>query len=346
MCQKCKIQRAPHRKTENLGKDHIAVHDDPQEFGDIITADHKVILNKAFTSFDKDCVCLVIQDRATYFFGMYLADSKDSVRTAQGFNLFIEPQDKVKLIHSDNSGEIDVACKKLSPKHDGSLAERPQSNGAAEQSVRRGVAGTRCLLAQSGLSLRYWRQAVLCFSCSRNFFDVINAGPYKGQTPYKAKFKHDFNGKKVRFGEKIEFLPSQKDLIQDTHPFAPKVREGLFIGYVLASGGRWAGQYMIIDKKKFESRPANRKVTCNVVKEIIVPNEPSFPVALGLWKPKPAEESDKELEENNEEGKQETEELTQDEATIDEESEYKKTLEIIPPEETPISEKNRRNSEY
>ena len=99
VCQKCQIQRSPHRKKENVGKDHIPVHDEPKEFEDLTTADHKVIPNKVFTSFDEDCVSLVVQDRTTYFFGMYPADSKDGVRTAQRFNLFIVPEEKAKSIY-------------------------------------------------------------------------------------------------------------------------------------------------------------------------------------------------------------------------------------------------------
>ena len=53
----------------------------------------------------------------------------------------------------------------------------------------------------------------MCFACSRNFFDVISTGPFKGFTLYKVKFKHDFNCKKVRFCQTIEFLHSQTDLL-------------------------------------------------------------------------------------------------------------------------------------
>ena len=65
---------------------------------------------------DKDCVCRVVQDHATFFFGVYSAESKDSVRTVVGFNLFIGPEDRAKLIYSDTSDDIDAACKKPSLK--------------------------------------------------------------------------------------------------------------------------------------------------------------------------------------------------------------------------------------
>ena len=140
----------------------------------------------------------------------------------------IGPKDKVKLLYSDNSNEIEVACNTLSPTHDGSLFEHPQSNGAAEQAVRRSVEGTRRLLAQSGLSLRYLRQVAVCIACSRNLFDVVHSGLYKGKIPYEGRFEISFEGKRVCFGKEIKLLPSQKDLVQDAHLFAPKLRKCIF----------------------------------------------------------------------------------------------------------------------
>ena len=41
------------------------MHDEPKEFGDIITADHKVILNKAFASFDLEMIQPSLLDKTT-----------------------------------------------------------------------------------------------------------------------------------------------------------------------------------------------------------------------------------------------------------------------------------------
>ena len=74
VCKTGKMQRCPHRKKNNLGDNHVPIHDEPQEFGDIVIADHKIVLNTAVASFEKDCVCLVVQDRATFFLGIDLAE--------------------------------------------------------------------------------------------------------------------------------------------------------------------------------------------------------------------------------------------------------------------------------
>ena len=75
---------------------------------------------------------LVVLDGAIYFLGVYPAEIKDAVRTAHGIHFFIGPDDKVKYMYSDHSSEIDVACIKLPPTHDGSLPEPLETIGIAE----------------------------------------------------------------------------------------------------------------------------------------------------------------------------------------------------------------------
>lgn len=59
-------------------------------------------------------------------------------------------------------------------------------------------------------------------------------------------------------------LPSQHDLLRDTHPFAPNVRKSIFLGYVVASGAKWTGQYIVTNRKKLQYGPANRKNVGNI----------------------------------------------------------------------------------
>ena len=117
VCNNCNIHKSQHRKSKHTAEDKILVHDEPKEFGDSVAVDHKMSSNKAFTSFDKACVCLVIQDHATYFLGLYLADSEDVNRTIQAFYVFVGPNDKGKLVYSDDSNETAAACKPLHLRH-------------------------------------------------------------------------------------------------------------------------------------------------------------------------------------------------------------------------------------
>ena len=91
-----------HRDKQTGSDDHIPAHDEPHVFGDMITPDHEIILNKVFPSFDKGCDCLAVRNIATYFLGLYPSDSEDANSIAQGFDLFIGPNGKVKPMYSDD----------------------------------------------------------------------------------------------------------------------------------------------------------------------------------------------------------------------------------------------------
>ena len=103
------------------------------------------------------------------------------------------------------------------------------------------------------------------------------------------------------------------------------------------------GQYIVRGVKKFQSRPANRKVVDNVVKDAVVPSEPIVPVALGLRKPKTTEECDKDVA-GIEDGEQlEADYFKDEEAIVGEEPAYEQTPGIVPPEETPFQKTHKIN---
>ena len=108
---------------------------------------------------------------------------------------------------------------------------------------------------------------------------------------------------------------------------------------MIISGGRRAESYIVIDNKKFQSRPANRKVVGNVVKEIVVLVEPSFPVALCILKSNIVEDSDKDVEEFVDDDKLVADELKEEQVVIDENYEYADKLAVVHPVQTPLSDK-------
>ena len=92
------------------------------------------------------------------------------------------------LMYSDNAKEIIKACANLTLRHDTSVAHQPQTNGIAEASVRRIKEGSSCILLQSGLSYRYWAESGKCYTFLHNITYEVQEGPFKGVTPYQAKF--------------------------------------------------------------------------------------------------------------------------------------------------------------
>ena len=68
----------------------------------------------------------------------YPAAHKNTADTKDALTQFVGPQGKVKHIYSDNSGEIEAACKELFGNvQDTCVPHRPETNGIAENAVKK-----------------------------------------------------------------------------------------------------------------------------------------------------------------------------------------------------------------
>ena len=105
----------------------------------------------------------------------------------------------MKRVYTEGSLDFKKGLKPIHVPHDVSLPYDPQSNGVAENSIRRLKEGTRCLLVQSGLSPVWWAEAVRCFCNYRNVSDFYK----QEETPYYRRQKRFYNGPKIPFGAGI-----------------------------------------------------------------------------------------------------------------------------------------------
>ena len=156
VCQCCKMQRA------RCARKHDAHSDDPQMFGDGVTADH-IIIPADWESYQKDRAVCVILDRGTGWIGAYPCKTKNAEDTKSCFQHFLGSVIP-KKVYTDGSHEFKNALKSLGLPHDVATPHRPQTNGIAERAVKRILEGARCLLKQSGLPEYFWPDAVRCFS--------------------------------------------------------------------------------------------------------------------------------------------------------------------------------------
>ena len=101
ICQRTKITRAPCRR-RNGGSVLRA-----ENFGDLITADHKVLSDKC-ESRNNHRHAVVVQDLATQWIQAYPCQTITSQETQR------EPVRKPKVIYTDNSMEFGKACEDLS----------------------------------------------------------------------------------------------------------------------------------------------------------------------------------------------------------------------------------------
>ena len=172
-----KITRAPCRR-HNGGAVPRA-----ESFGDLITADHKV-LSDTCESRNNHRYAVVVQDLATQWIQAYPCKNKTSQETQRSLQKFLEPERKPKVIYTDNSLEFGKACEDLSWNHCTSTPHRSETNGIAERAVRRVKEGTSAVLLQSGLNESWWTDSMECYTYLRNVTDLLS----DGKTPYERRF--------------------------------------------------------------------------------------------------------------------------------------------------------------
>ena len=100
----------------------------------------------------------------------------------------------------------------------------------------------------------------------------------------------NFFGKLIPFGALVRYLPNAERELEKREKLDASLRTGIFVGYRMHSGGRWTGQYTVLDAEAFSgiAQGSNRCAYEHAVTEIYVPGSSgddqeklSFPVADG-----------------------------------------------------------------
>ena len=143
ICKRTKITRAPCRRRKGEAVPRA------DNFGDLITADHKVLSDKC-ESRNNHRYAVVVQDLATQWIQAYPCKNKTSQETQRSLQKFLEPERKPKVIYTDNSLEFGKACEDLSWNHCTSTPHSSETNGTAERAARRVKEGTSAVLLQCG----------------------------------------------------------------------------------------------------------------------------------------------------------------------------------------------------
>ena len=237
-------------------------------FGDLITADHKVLSDNC-ESRNNHRYAVVVQDLATQWIQTYPCKNKTSQKTQRSLQKFLEPERKPKVIYTDNSFEFGKACEDLSWNHCTSTPHQSETNGIAERAMRRVKEGTSAVLLQSGLNENWWADVT----------DLLS----DGKTPYERRFGKPFEGPVIPFGSLVEY----HSITAKDHQFGKKVLPGLFLGYALYAGGIWKGDVLIADLEALETMDASEIYSKRLnAKEVIFPKQGEFifPIAEGRIK--------------------------------------------------------------
>ena len=84
----------------------------PENFGDLITADHNV-LSESCESRSNHRYAIVVQDLATQWIQSYPCETKTSQKTQKSLQKFLEPDRKPKVIYTENFLEFGKACEDI-----------------------------------------------------------------------------------------------------------------------------------------------------------------------------------------------------------------------------------------
>ena len=203
-------------------------------FGDLITADHKV-LNEEGENNHRHAV--VVQDLATQRIQSYPCKTKTSQDTEKSLRKFLEPPHKPKVFFSDNSLEYGKSCEDLSWDHRTSTPHRSETNGIAEKgrktSERRYFSNVATI--KIGWKVVGWFYGMLLLSakCPRPLG--------KQENPYERRFGEPIKGPIISFGAVVEYYPISTRDQSRLHQIGKKVLPGIFLGYGLIAGRIWKG---------------------------------------------------------------------------------------------------------
>ena len=236
ICKRTKITRAPCRRRNGEAVPRAV------KFGDLITADHKVLSDNC-ESRNNHRYAVVVQDLATQRTQANPCKTKTSQETQRSLQKFLEPDRNPKVIYTDNSLEFGKACEDLSWNHCTSTPHRSETNGIAERAVRRVTEGTSAVLLKSGLNESWWADSMECYTHLRNVTDLLS----DGKTPNERRFGQPVKGPIVPFGSLVEYDPLAAKDQSRIHQFGKKVLSGLFLGYALYAGGIWKGDVLVAD---------------------------------------------------------------------------------------------------
>ena len=233
-------------------------------FGDLITADHKVLSDNC-ESRNNHRHEVVVQDLGAKqkLLRKHKGAWKNSwsqIGSLKSFTLTI-PWNLAKLV-------------KISPgiiaRHCTSTPHRSETNGIAERAVRRVKEGTSAVLLQSGLNESWWADSMECFTYLRNVTDLLS----DGKTPYERRFGQPFKGPIIPFGSLVEYHPITAKDQSRNHQFGKKVLPGLFLGYALYAVRIWKGDVPIADLEELETTDTSEIYSKRLnAKEVILPKE-------------------------------------------------------------------------
>ena len=260
-----------------------------ETFGELVMVDHMIFGKGEETGLDGETTAVFIADDATDLRDNIPVSSReaDEAELAQKTLVGGTP---IGSSFRDRSRELKAMARRNKWVHRRATPHRPEAHGKLEIKIRYTKEATRCNLRQSRLPHKYWTYASRHACWARN---VWRKGT-DGKSAYERLHgTSSFTGKLVPFGMGIQFRPTKPNR-EKLLEFDSRAVDGIFLGWDIQPGMTFKGDYLVAAWSDFQALGLDAKVPVHVVREIIVPENVSFPVAdaeraMGLRMPLPAD---------------------------------------------------------
>ena len=131
--------------------------------------------------------------------------------------------------------------------HPTSTPYHPATNGVAERAVKTVLEGGRALLDQAGFPAYWWPYATRAFVFLHNVMPL----PVK-YAPHFNRFGEHYQGQLIPFGAAVDFKPHPEAGGNRLDKYAPRSVPGVFLGYEVAPGCKWTGNYLCVELQGFD----------------------------------------------------------------------------------------------
>ncbi len=184
---------------------------------------------------------------------------------------FAGSKNKVQSFDCDNAPELIAAATALKWRLATATTGMPQTNGVAENCVRKTKEGSGCGIVQSWVEPdSFWGSAGehYCFSTNIAIID--------GDSSYNRRHKiGHFKGQQIPFGALVDFMPQPDTKVAS---MGAKTIPGIFLGYHVHAGGLWSGDYLVAERDPFrqDCDVARSKVKIYRINEVVIDRSGKF----------------------------------------------------------------------
>ena len=227
VCKRTKVVRAPCRRNP---ADRADIFKIAERFGDMITADHKV-LNEDQESRLHVRLAVVEQDLTTQWIQYYPCNTKSDQETQATLRTFLRPEENPRSIFFGQASGIYHSLRGAELESREIYAQMPNKWNCRTSCT---TSGRRNFVSIGSV----WTARKLVGRSHGVYCYLRNVQDYSadGQTPYEPRFNSLLGEPIIPLGAEVKFCPISSLDQGRVHQFGTKVSPGLFVGYALNAG--------------------------------------------------------------------------------------------------------------